>query len=614
MIDFRNINTVWASVLVETLQRIGLTTAILCPGSRSAPLTVAFAQHSKIASVPILDERSAAFFALGIARRSGRPTVIVCTSGTAAANFYPAIIEAAESCVPILVLTADRPLILRNCHAGQTIDQVKLYGQYPNWQTELELPSVEINMLAYLRQTTIYAWERSLQPYPGIVHLNLPFHDPLAPTTQAETMQLEKYFPENFFAAIPWSLNLSQRTKITSGNLELELELQRWKTCKAGLIIAGVDQPKCPESYCEAIGQLTRTLHWPVLAEGLSPLRSHNYYYSENIISAYDLILRNSNLAKSLIPEVVIQIGNLPTSKQLRSWLSQSSAKTIILDPNHQNLDSLHRSSIHLRISIEQFVETLFSNDPDLSPGSISPLISEKSFPLESVPALPISTPSTDQSYLDRWQQAESEARSIVNQAMQDIDELMEPKIAWLLPQILPQKTSIFIANSMPVRDVEFFWQPNSKQIYPHFNRGANGIDGTLSTALGMAYGFQNNVLLTGDLALLHDTNGLLLRQKFEGQLTIILINNDGGGIFEMLPIAQFDPPFEAFFATPQTVDFRQLCATYQIPYHQILSWSDLEAHLNPLPQTGIQVLEIQTNRKLDALWRFQLFDRFREI
>jgi 2-succinyl-5-enolpyruvyl-6-hydroxy-3-cyclohexene-1-carboxylate synthase len=178
VIDFRNTNSVWASIMAETLKRLGLTTAVICPGSRSTPLAIAFAQAEGVDAIPILDERSASFFALGIARKSRLPVALVCTSGTAGANFYPAVIEASESRVPLLVLTADRPPELRDCNSGQTIDQLKLFGTYPNWYTELALPSLEIEMLCYLRQTLVHAWERSLYPVPGVVHLNIPFRDP----------------------------------------------------------------------------------------------------------------------------------------------------------------------------------------------------------------------------------------------------------------------------------------------------------------------------------------------------------------------------------------------------------------------------------------------------
>jgi 2-succinyl-5-enolpyruvyl-6-hydroxy-3-cyclohexene-1-carboxylate synthase len=222
-IDFRNTNTVWASILVETFQRLGLTIAVICPGSRSTPLTVAFASHPQIEAIPVLDERSASFFALGQAKQTGKPVVLVCTSGTAGANFYPAIIEAKESRVPLLILTADRPPELRDCHSGQTIDQIKLYGHYPNWQTELATPSLELKQLSYLRQTLIHAWEKTLFPVPGPVHLNLPFRDPLAPLPEPQATHLAATFqPEEFFTHLPHPPHpLSNSGKIANGESSL---------------------------------------------------------------------------------------------------------------------------------------------------------------------------------------------------------------------------------------------------------------------------------------------------------------------------------------------------------------------------------------------------------
>ena len=574
MIDFRNINTVWASVLVETLAQLGLKTAILCPGSRSTPLTIAFAQHYSIETIPILDERSAAFFALGIAKKSGLPTVLVCTSGTAGANFYPAIIEAKESRVPLLILTADRPPELRDCHAGQTIDQVRLYNNYPNFQTELSIPSLDLGLLGYLRQTLIYAWERSQFPISGVVHLNIPFRDPLHPVFQPETEALKAIFPDDFFAKI----NLS-KTQIFS-NIDISNYLKLWYNYSQGIIVAGVAQPENPEVYCQAIAHLSQHLNYPVLAEGLSPVRNY-YNLNPYLISTYDLILRNSTLAEKLAPEVVIQVGDLPTSKTLRNWLEQQQPDCFILDPSYQNLDGLHGKTTHLRISIEQLSKQI---DPAKYPKQIH----------------------LDQSnlYANYWYELETQSRNNIDKKLNLTQSLIEPKVAWLLSQILPKNTPIFISNSMPVRDVEFFWCPNNSNIQPFFNRGANGIDGTLSTALGIAHYQQSSILLTGDLALLHDTNGFLIRNKFIGHLTIILINNNGGGIFEMLPISQFDPPFEEYFTTPQNINFAQLAVTYNIEYEQIQSWEQLQQKLNPLPQTGIRILEIPTNRKTDTQWR----------
>ncbi|OYD94492.1 2-succinyl-5-enolpyruvyl-6-hydroxy-3-cyclohexene-1-carboxylic-acid synthase [Nostoc sp. 'Peltigera membranacea cyanobiont' 210A] len=580
-IAYRNVNQVWAYILTETLKRLGLTCAIICPGSRSTPLAIAFAQQApEIEAISILDERSAAFFALGQAKATGRPVVIVCTSGTAGANFYSAVIEASYSRVPLLILTTDRPPELRDCHSGQTVDQLRLYGNYPNWQTELALPSADLGMLAYLRQTVIHSWERSQTPTKGPVHLNIPFRDPLAPLPDGTDLsylrsQLES---EDFFAGIanPSPIPNTSTSLSTSAPFPIP---QQWKECDRGIIIAGVAQPSQPEEYCRAIAHLSQTLKWPVLAEGLSPVRNYaelNPY----LISTYDLILRNQQLAKQLAPEIVIQVGEMPTSKELRSWIDTTQPRRWVIDPSDQNLDPLHGRTTHLRISVEEIK------------------VEEGNLSLSS-------------DYGKQWCNAEAKVRLAVDQTMGKIDEIIESKAAWLISQILPPETPLFIANSMPVRDVEYFWKPNNLGVRSHFNRGANGIDGTLSTALGIAHRQQSSVMLTGDLALLHDTNGFLIRNKFVGHLTILLINNNGGGIFEMLPIAKFDPPFEEFFGTPQDIDFAQLCATYNVQHELITSWQQLQQRLNSLPATGIRILELQTNRKADAKWRQENLRKF---
>lgn len=613
-IDFRNTNTVWASILAQTLKRLGLTTAVLCPGSRSTPLTVAFAQQKQIETIPVLDERSAGFFALGIARKNGLPVVIVCTSGTAGANFYPAIIEAMESRIPLLVLTADRPPEMRDCHSGQTIDQVKLYGNYPNWQTELALPSLELGMLNYLRQTVSYAWEQSLFPVPGPVHLNIPFRDPLAPLPQLDTAFLQSQFQlEDFFANL---------TSFSPASLSFSFPfLPEWQQEEQGIIIAGPAQPQNPRKYCQAIAQLSTTLKWPVLAEGLSPVRNYSQL-NPYLISTYDLILRNRQLAQQLTPKLVIHLGELPISKELRNWLEEIQPLRWIIDPSHHNLDPLHGRTIHLRMSVEQLVSF-----PPFAKGRGAGEVGEGEnltfgqgeFQGDNFPNSSIFNLSLDQggekifnrSYLQKWCEVEAKVRSEIDLKMNTMSEMFEAKAAWLLSKILPPETPLFIANSMPVRDVEFFWQPNNLGVRPFFNRGANGIDGTLSTALGVAHRNQSSVMLTGDLALLHDTNGFLFKNKFVGHLTIVLINNNGGGIFEMLPISKFEPPFEEFFATPQDINFAQLCVTYGVEYQLIESWQQLTQFLKVLPNDGVRVLELQTNRKADASWRQEFLGKF---
>ncbi|PSB15380.1 2-succinyl-5-enolpyruvyl-6-hydroxy-3-cyclohexene-1-carboxylic-acid synthase [filamentous cyanobacterium Phorm 46] len=606
MLDFRNTNTLWASIIAETLQRLKLTTAVICPGSRSAPLTIAFAQNHQIETIPILDERSASFFALGIAKKSGVPTALICTSGTAAANFFPAIIEARESRIPLLIFTADRPPELRDCHAGQAIDQVKIYGNYPNWQAELAIPSAELGMLGYLRQTVMYAIERSTFPTPGPVHLNIPLRDPLVPVPDIAVEALETEFnSEDFFAGLEPIVVAETSTPPSPPLLRggVGSAMEQWQKCSRGIIIAGVAQPQDAEKYCSAIGRISQLLNWPVLAEGLSPLRNRAKL-NPHLISTYDIILRNRELAEKLRPEIAIQIGDLPTSKELRNWLDKTQPKRYIIDPAHHNFDPLHGKTIHLRTSVENLATKLTLVPPLNKAGlTLVPPLSKGG--LGGV----LTSPSHE--YLQHWHNTETKTRQAIDQKMAAINNIIEPKISWLLSQILPPATPIFIANSMPVRDVEFFWKPNNLEIKPFVNRGANGIDGTLSTALGVAHRNQSSILLTGDLALLHDTNGFLIQNKFVGHLTIVLINNNGGGIFEMLPVAKFDPPFEEFFATPQDINFARLCATYGVEHEIIDDWELLKQKLLALPNNGIRVLELLTNRRTDAKWRQDNLGKF---
>ncbi len=584
----QNVNTLWAATLVEVLARLGLQTAIACPGSRSTPLTVAVAQHPTVEAIPVLDERSAAFFALGLARRAGRPVVLICTSGTAGANFYPAVIEARESRIPLIVITADRPPELRDCNAGQTIDQQKLYGTFPNWYSELALPEANLDRLAYLRQTLIHAWERSLFPVAGPVHLNQPFRDPLAPISQPDLPP----FIETFIKT--WDLNtfvqhidpqLPNQIPMSDGVPMLprwRTWLQTWQTTRRGIILAGVAQSGNPEVYCGAIASLSHQLGFPVLAEGLSPARNYADLIP-TLVAGYDWILRNPRWAEKLAPEIVIRVGEMPTSKVLRQWLTQHQPLQWVIDPGDRNLDPLHLPTQHWRITVEQLAKILANHQPDPQPANFAVRKAELS---------------------QQWSLLDREIWLQIAQRCQTQVPFMSGQVSWLLSRTLPPQTPIFIANSLAVREVEWFWQPGQRHCIPYFNRGANGIDGTLSTALGTLHRYQSGILLTGDLALLHDTNGFLLRSHFQGHLTIVLINNSGGGIFELLAIAQFDPPFEEFFATPQSVDIAQLCAAYQVEHQVIQSPDQFTELLNPLPTEGIRVLEIRCDRKQDQEWR----------
>ncbi|MBE9135868.1 2-succinyl-5-enolpyruvyl-6-hydroxy-3-cyclohexene-1-carboxylic-acid synthase [Nodosilinea sp. LEGE 07088] len=583
--DFRNTNTLWASVLAATLARLGLTTAVISPGSRSTPLTVALANQPEIEAVPVLDERSAAFFALGVARRTGRPVALVCTSGTAGANYYPALIEARESCLPLLMFTADRPPELRDCASGQTIDQQKLFGAFPVWYAELAVPGADIGLLCYLRQTLVQAWGRSQHPVAGPVHLNCPFRDPLAPIADDSVVHLKAALDATFLAAV------GESAPVTVGSTGAVLPwLEAWRgddglgptpAGDRGLIIAGPAQPVDALGYCQAVAALARYLGWPVLAEGLSPLRNAAAL-NLHLVTTYDLVLRLPDQAQTLVPDRILQLGPLPTSKRLRQWLQATQPRRWVLDPGGTNLDPLHGPVVSVPLSLTALAKAL--------PQGASPSSSH---------------------YRAQWLALEQRLRQHLDATLAARDDIFESKVPWLLARCLPANTPLVVANSMPIRDVEWFWPPGDRGIRPYCNRGANGIDGTLSTALGIAHGGPPTVLLTGDLALLHDTNGWLSLPHLRGHLTVVVVNNHGGGIFERLPIATAAAPdetwFEAFFATPQTVNLNHLCAAYGVNYERVQTWRDLEACLSSLPHHGVRLLEVSCDRKQSHTYRQQL-------
>jgi len=565
-LDFRNVNALWGSVLAETLFRSGVAQAVISPGSRSTPLAFAFASHPGFEAIPVLDERSAAFFALGLAKQRRRPVVLVCTSGTAAANLFPAVVEAREGGTPLLVLTADRPPEMRASASGQTIDQQKLYGAFVQFHHELSLPSSESSRLRYLRQTVAHAVERCLRPTPGPVHLNVPFRDPLPPIADGgETEGATKGVNwTRFFSSVsePVDTVLASTVPVLSPAVH-------------GLIVAGPVLVADAEAYSTAVGEAARRLGWPVLADGLSVVRNHADKVP-NLVTTYDAILRQSGGNDGLRPEVVLCLGEWPTSKVLRTWLEDSGASLFLATERVDNRDALHGLTRHLAVSLPVLVEAL--------PQSLGP-----------------------NGYQEMWAGYELRARADLDARLAAEDQFVEPKAAWLLARHLPAATPILVANSMPVRDMEYVWPPTDKRFPVAINRGANGIDGTLSTALGFAHGRQPSVLLTGDLALLHDTNGLLISKRLRGSLTIVLINNSGGGIFEHLPVAQFDPIFEEFFATPQQVDFARLADAYGVEHVSVVNWGQFAALIRALPASGVRILELRTDRKQDPLWRREL-------
>jgi len=566
-----NVNSCWGALTIEVLARLGVETVVTSPGSRSTPLTVAAARNPRMEALTVLDERSAAFYALGLAKRTRCPVALVCTSGSAAANYWPAVVEASMSGTPLLLLTADRPPELRDCSSGQTIDQLKLYGDYVRHFADLALPEATPSMLAYLRQTLVHAVNISLGSNAGPVHLNFPFRDPLAPATESPKPVIDAAMLETAATvtarpceAVPAGVGIDM------------VALERLSSHTKGIIVVGTENPRCgDEAFTDAVAMISDKLGWPVLADVLNPLRNHA---GENplLITRYDAFLRDESQASKLEATAILQIGSLPTSKVLRAWVGSLDAVSFLLTSRPINTDPLHRIATPLHGGAHELAGHLQHQ-------------------------------RVDPEWAAQWSSIERLTVDAIDQRMRPLDTLFEGKVAWLLSGHLPVGTPVFLASSMSVRYAEYFWSAGSRAHSIFCNRGANGIDGTLSTALGMAHRARPAVLLTGDLAFLHDSNGLLAANQLKGGLTVVLINNNGGGIFEHLPVSKMDPPFEEFFATPQIVDIAKLCDAHGVDHLLIDRWDAFIDQVTCLPSEGMRVLELKTDRKADRALLFDL-------
>ena len=559
-----SVNSAWGALTIEVLGRLGVETVITSPGARSAPLTLAAARNARVEALSILDERSAAFFALGIAKRTHRPVALISTSGTAAANYLPAVIEASLSGTPLIIMTADRPPELRNCSSGQTIDQSKLFGIYVRHYAELALPEANVQMLSYLRQTLVHCVNQSTINNPGPVHLNFPFREPLfCPPKDIipviDTAKLE---------AVSTIITRPCDSVVINGAID-QIALERLSSHSKGVLIVGANNPSCGDDvFANAVNLISQKLGWPIIADILNPLRNHSI---ENhiVITHYDTFLRNKEDISALEPTAILQIGTLPTSKVLNNWLESLDAVTFLLTSRPINTDPLHR------------LATPIYGD-----------VCELSQAIEQQSIIP--------DWSTQWFALEEQTATKIDSQMYAIEALFEGKVSWLLSRFLPAGTSVFLANSMSIRYAEYLWSAGTSACSIFCNRGANGIDGTLSTAIGVAHRGKPTVLLIGDLAFLHDINGLLSMNSLEGSLSIIVINNNGGGIFEHLPVANGEPSFERYFATPQNADISKLCASYGAEYASIHDWDQLIRTISNLPQSGIRVIEIITDRKAD--------------
>ncbi|WP_049970988.1 2-succinyl-5-enolpyruvyl-6-hydroxy-3-cyclohexene-1-carboxylic-acid synthase [Haladaptatus cibarius] len=559
-----NRNTLWAETFVDELAKAGIDAVCLAPGSRSTPLTVAFATHGDIEVFSHLDERSAAFFALGRAKRTGKPTPIVCTSGTAAANFHPAIIEADRARVPMLVCTADRPPELRDSGANQTVDQEKLYGDAVRWYADLAEPEANARKLRYLRTTTARALGSATGTPPGPVHLNFPFRKPLEPTEVSGDVP-ENFEDEELFAA---SGRDGPFVRVSQGVPELDSArladiAEPVLNAERGLLIAGPADAPTPTRT--ALAKLADETGFPILAD---PLSGHRFGHDRTVIGGYDSYLVPEVTEDWPDPDVVLRFGASPTSKVLRNYLERTDVQQYLVDSAGGWREATFTATDLVVADPTRFARQLAG---ELAGGDPS-----------------------DETWTSRFGRAESCHWKSVAESNAHFEGGVLASVA----ELLPDPATLFVSNSMPVRDIDRFGRPHSADVTVLGNRGASGIDGIVSSALGAGSATDDPlVLVTGDVAYYHDMNGLLALARCGVDATIVEINNDGGGIFHMLPIESFDPPFTGQFKTPHGLDFEATGELYDFDFDRVESLSAFcERFRASIDRTGTQVIEVVTD------------------
>ncbi|MGZ6709224.1 MAG: 2-succinyl-5-enolpyruvyl-6-hydroxy-3-cyclohexene-1-carboxylic-acid synthase [Solirubrobacteraceae bacterium] len=514
---------------VDELARQGLAGACTSPGSRSTPIVLALARHSELPVWSHVDERTAGFFALGVAKQTGRPAAVACTSGTAGAHYLPAVIEAHEARIPLVVLTADRPPELREVGAGQTIDQLKLYGSAAKWFFEVGTHPATAERLRWVRGLAARAVAEATGGRPGAVHLNFPLREPLVPGGPLP----------------PPGDPPPRRVRRAAPPTAIELD-----PGPRAVIVAG--RPARDDGLAAALPEAAAALGAPLLADPLSGARR-----GPAAIAHYDALLRDERFAAAPDPAVVVRIGDLPTSKPLRRWLARLDAHQIAFDPESAR------------------------QDPD---GVIDEVLDAD--PAEWARAY-ASSGRADSPWLAEWRAADRAAAEAIDRALGD--ELSEPGVARALAA-LSGKVTVFTASSMPIRDVETFWPARDRPPRVLAHRGANGIDGTIAAAYGAAAAGARVVLHIGDVALAHDLGALLTGMRLGLAITIVLVDNAGGGIFDFLPVATQRDAFETHVATPTGLQAERVASLFGLEYERVTS-------LDQLREAPGTLLHVRTDR-----------------
>jgi 2-succinyl-5-enolpyruvyl-6-hydroxy-3-cyclohexene-1-carboxylate synthase len=537
---------------VDELARCGVREACTSPGSRCSPIVLALVRDARLRCFSHIDERCSGFFAVGAAKAALRPVAITCTSGTAAANLAPAVVEAWEARVPLLVLTADRPPELRDVGAGQAIDQLKLYGSAAKWFFEVGTHEATPERLRWMRMLACRAVWTALEGRPGPVHLNFPLREPLVPPAELGPDPLP-----GRGGGRPWLLRSTPGEDAPAAGRALAIVA---RDAHRPLVVAGRAEPGLA-----AIAPACERLGWPLLADPLSGARRGGA-----ALAHYDLLLRSASFTAARRPDLVIRCGDLPTSKPLRAWLDGLPADVTQLAFDPQGSWHDPGASLHAVLAAD---------------------------PAATLVATVGHAPSADPAWLATWRAADARAATAIDEVLGD--ELSEPRVARELGARLPASATLFVASSMPVRDVEGYTAVRDDAPRVLCNRGANGIDGTVSSAFGAAAACDGPVvLLIGDVALAHDLGGLLAARRTRLALTIVLLHNDGGAIFEFLPVAGERDAFEEHIATPHGLDYAHAAALYGCGYERVATVEALRAGLaRSLSELGTQILEVRTER-----------------
>ena len=566
----RDATTSFARTLVDEWARAGMTDAVLAPGSRSAPLALALVADDHVTVHVHVDERAAGGFALGLARGSGRPSILVGTSGTAAALYHSAVLEAHHGGVPLVVCTADRPPELHDVGAGQTIEQRGLYGDALRWAADPGPPDDRPGVGAVWRGIAARAVAEAVGPPAGPVHLNLAFREPLVPT--GEPLVDAPGRPDR----VPWITTYRRRAVPDAATVEALADIVGRHP--RGVVVAGADagiEPPAVARFAEVAG-------WPVLADPLSGLR-----VGASAVSTYDAVARN-DVAGRLRPDAVLRLGAPPTSKALAAWLP-ADVPTWLVDPNERWLDPARAASIRSVC------------DPGMLLSAVAEALGDRR--------------GGDPDWREGWCDIERRARAAIDAVCDADDEPFEGRIARDLVAVAPDGATLVVASSMPVRDVETFAAPREGVDFIA-NRGVNGIDGFVSTALGVAAARPRApvIALVGDLCFLHDVNALVGVTQRSLDTVFVVVDNDGGGIFSFLPQASAPTvPAEAFellFGTPHGVDLAELGAVHGVPCADVVRASDLpRAVCDAIAARGVRMVRVRTERGANVVRHRAVWD-----